>query len=342
MKRTRKKVNLEAKTAELRTGLRGIFVEQPKEWIATARERLKDLPKTNFDLGCTFAARDQWFDAMFRFRVTLYLDKNYPQALYNLGCCYVRLNKTAEAKQTFLAILKKNPADQDALFMLATIDPKAVPGNQQPQHMPAEMVSGFFGRVAEGYDVAEADSKYQAGAVIHELARPLVKVAAPRVLDLACGSGIVARPWRAEAASIHGVDMTREMIALAGAATHADKKLYDSLTLADVAKLPPEVADASADVVLLINAAHFVGELSSVMQGAAKALAPQGVFVITLEPYTGASGFGLMRETSRFGHTTAYAQQVASAAGLVLVKETPIELYAGTPAQAMVYSKGIN
>lgn len=342
MKPARKRVSFLDMFREAETELRAVFIERPQEWVKTARERLRDLPKSNFDLGCEFAEMGKWFDAIFRFRMALYLQPNYPQAWYNLGCCYFRTGKHDKAREALLKALNQEPTNTNAIFMLATIDPAALPQGMRPTQMPESMVTGFFGAMAQGYDIAEATSQYQAGKVIYDLLRPLVPTPNPVVVDLGCGTGIVSRPWRATAKEIIGVDVTPAMIALAAKASHVDKKLFDALVPANITALPESLHTAQADLVLLVNVAQFVGDLSSTLQNAARLLGPQGVLVLTVEPYQATTGFGLSSATGRFGHSAAYVQQQAAASGLKLVKESSVALYVGSTIQAFVFSKGTN
>lgn len=339
MKRPRKRVSLIGVAGEAESVLRDVFIDQPKAWIAQARERMKDLPKTNSDLGLRFAEEGKWFDAAFRFRVTLMLDANYPRAAYNLGCCYLRLGKPAQAREALLKAQKLTPGNSDVIFMLAAVDPKALAPGQRPTRMPMNLVTGYFNSVANGYDISEAQGNYQAGKVVAEFVDGALTNPAPNVLDLGCGSGIAARPWRAAAASIHGIDVTPAMLTLAERATHADKKLYDTLLLADVSDLANASAANTIHLALLVNVAQFIGDLVPVLQGISKALAPGGLAVITTEPYPAGGEFGLNPSTSRFGHAPEYTKKVVSAVGLTLVKEATVELYQGVPAQAYLVRK---
>jgi predicted TPR repeat methyltransferase len=100
------------------------------------------------------------------------------------------------------------------------------------------------------------------------------------------------------------------------------------------------VPAAAFDLVLLINAAQFIGDLSGVMQGAARALNETGVFVLTVEPHAGQVGFGIHAQSGRFGHSAAYVRQVAGSAGLRVLKESNAALYVDVNAQAFILAKG--
>ena len=340
MKQARKRVSLSTIAGGAESALRDMLIEQPKAWIREARERMRDLPKANFDLGLRFAREGKWFDAVFRFRVTLMLKPGYPRADYNLGCCYLQMGKHAEAKAALLKARALTPGNTDVIFMLATIDPSALAPGQRPTRMPLELVTGYYSDVADGYDIAEANLNYQAGPIMFELAKPFLASATPVVLDLGCGSGIAARPWRAMAASIRGMDITPAMLALAERATHVDKKLYDALVVADIGDLHKVDAPGTVDVVLLVNVVQFIGDLAPLLHGIAQMLTPKGIALVTTEPYATSGEFGLNVKTSRFGHAPEYVKNQAATAGLALLKEATVELYAGTPAQAFIFGKG--
>ena len=329
-------------TADVQTALRDLILAQPKAWLAQARERMRDLPKTNFDLGCRFAEQGKWFDAMFRFRITLMLRPDYPQAAHNLGSCLLRAGKRAEAKKAFLRALKTAPNDSASIFMLASIDPAAVPNQLRPTRIPLPMVSGFFSSIAQGYDTSEAAAKYQGGQAVASVVKPLITSTTPRILDLACGTGIAARPWRQAASSIHGVDVTAAMLDAARAATHAEKPLYDSLIEGDITALPDTITANHYDLVLLVNVAQFIGDLTGVMRGVARVLVEGGVVAITVESSSAnvAQGYALDPASSRFTHSPAYVVQTAIAAGLAEVKHASVALYEGVVSPLLLFRKG--
>lgn len=321
---------------DLRGAAEELILRRPRAMFEQTRARAQNLPKTNFDLGVRFAGEGKWFDAVFRFRATLMLDKEYPHAWYNLGSCYFQMGRQKEAAEALAEALRRDPTNLHAKFMLASVSPEMIPADQRPTTMPKEMVVPFFSEVAAQYDIAEAAAGYQAGAVVHSLVRPLVAHPTPEVLDLGCGTGIAARPWRAEATRITGVDVTPAMIAFADKATQGEKKLFDQLIEADVVSLPPGLR---ADLVLLVNVAQYVGELQLLMGQVAQVLNPQGVFVLTLEPYAGKNGFGLTAETGRFGHHPAYVKEAAQAVGFALAQEASLELYPGQPQQTLLFKR---
>lgn len=339
MDQTRKRRSLFGLMGETREVLRDLVVAQPRALWKEVREKVRDLPKTNFDLGCMFAEQGKWTDAMFRFRIVLYLQPNYPNAHYNLGCCYYRMGKLHQAVVTLKRALQLNPAHTEALFMLAAIDPASVPPAQRPQRMPREMIVPFFTSLAERYDGMEAQNQYKGGLLVFDVLRPLVKATEITLVDMGCGTGLAARPWLGHARRIVGVDVTPAMVTIARSMTKDGRSLFDAVIEADMTAPASALADLAADAVLIVNVAQFVGALEGMMATAASLLKPGGLVAITVEPFAGA-GFGLDAKTGRFGHSSAYVKQMAGAAGLVPVQESRVALYPNTAADLMIFSKG--
>lgn len=342
MAKTRNTRSMVGIVNDLETAVRGIFIEAPKAWVAQVREKMRDLPKTNFDLGCKFAEEGKWHDALFRFKIAVYMRPGYTQAVYNIGCCYYNLGNRTKARHALEQVLRENPQHQDAIFMLGAIDPSALSPDQRPKQMPREMITKFFGSIAAEYNQIEAQNQYRGGTLVAEHVRPLLAPVGLTVVDLGCGSGIAAIPYRAAAERMIGVELVPEMVAQARTTGQGTTKLFDDVIAADIAALNTQVPMGSADLVLLVNVVQFVGALESVMAAAAGIAKKGGVVAITFEPYTGSDAFGLVKDTGRFGHSDAYVKALAATYRLETVKQVTLALYPQTSAELLVLRKGGN
>lgn len=319
--------------------MREFVIERPRAWLVEAREKMRDLPKTNFELACDFAEQGKWHDALFRFKMTLYLQPNYPKALYNIGCCYYHLGKTDKARATFLQVLREQPGNSDAVFMLGAIDPHALSPEQRPRQMPRELVTKFFTSLAADYNRVEAQNQYRGGVAVAEQVKPLLPPSGLTVVDLGCGTGIAAIPYQGIASQMIGVDVTPAMVKEATSIAQGDKKLFTHVLEADIAQLNGEIMPRSADLVLLVNVVQFVGGLEQVLPCAAMLAKPGGIVALTLEPYTGSDAYGLVADTGRFGHNVAYVKELAARHGLVPAKQASVMLYPETKAELLVLRK---
>ena len=99
------------------------------------------------------------------------------------------------------------------------------------------------------------------------------------VLDLACGEGIYARKFRrAGATSVTGVDVSREMIALAEAEERADP-IGCRYVCEDAARFTPAARVDVVTALYLLNYARTAGELASFGRACFRALRPGGRLV---------------------------------------------------------------
>lgn len=337
MNETRKSPSLLDAVGEIETFLRDKFVARPLEWYSQAREKMRNFAGTNFELGCDFAEQGLINDALFRFKLVLKANPSYPLVWYNIGCCYYKKGDLAKAADALKTAREQDPTNRDATYLLSAIEPSAVPLPQRPTRMARAMVLPFFARLAPQYDAVELENQYQGGQLVFDAMKSLTKIPAPVVLDLGCGTGIAARPWRAVSKAIMGVDMSPEMLAQANAVSLNGVKLFDATREMDIAESNAEALDpASADIVLCVNTASYVGDLKHVVAIARHVLRPGGLLAITSEAYRG-DGFGLDAASGRFGHNPAYIKQLVTQAGFSTVREQRIDLYPNTPSQFQVF-----
>lgn len=99
------------------------------------------------------------------------------------------------------------------------------------------------------------------------------------VLDLACGEGIYTRQFkRAGASAVTGVDVSREMIALADAGERADP-FGCRFVCQDAALYEPEAPVDIVTAIYLFNYARTADELASFCRACFRALRPGGRLV---------------------------------------------------------------
>ncbi len=319
--------------------IREYVIERPRARWFELRGKFENLPETNFDLGCQFAGRGQWFDASLRFRFVLKLEPTHVQAWFNLGNCYQQMNKFDQAADAFRQTLRLDPTHQHARFLLSSLGPMSV--EQLPKTMPCDMVEGFFTQVAPDYDRLAEANHYHGPRLVAEACRPyLKKTTGLHLIDLGCGTGLVAKPWRGLCREILGVDMTQAMVAASQTARSGDNPTYDRVLKEDINAIEPGTfMPGATDVVLCVDTAQFLGDLAPVTKLAAQALNAEGLFVISIEPMNAPHGFAVNPQTSRFGHHPDYVRKTAAAFGLELKRDSQVALYAGLNNQLFVFGK---
>jgi predicted TPR repeat methyltransferase len=152
-------------------------------------------------------------------------------------------------------------------------------GGPIPATAPAAYVAGLFDQYAERFDaVLVGTLRYQAPALIVRTLAETGVAAWPEVLDLGCGTGLMAAALAGQAGAIDGVDLSERMVAVA-----ASKGLYRSLEVGDIVDTMDARPAAHLDLVVAADVFCYVGNLSPVLAAAARALRPGGHLAFTVE-----------------------------------------------------------
>ena len=123
---------------------------------------------------------------------------------------------------------------------------------------------------------------------MYELIRPEVK--AKTVLELATGTGLIAKSIVNAAAHIEATDASPEMIAEAKRDNHSAKLHFSAQ---DMFRLP--YADKSFDAVIVSNALHIVPQPENALQEIKRVLKDEGILLAPTYTHAGTSFTGKVR-----------------------------------------------
>ena len=133
-----------------------------------------------------------------------------------------------------------------------------------------------------------------------------------RVLDLGCGTGLLARALADVSDMIEGVDLSGRMLAAA-----RKTKLYASLTEGDLLSFLSAREAGSADLVAAADVLVYVADLRPIHAEARRVLGRDGLFAYTVQSHDG-SGFRLGAD-GRFAHAEPHLRVLAAEAGFEVV-----------------------
>ncbi|UKJ75831.1 tetratricopeptide repeat protein [Azospirillum brasilense] len=181
--------------------------------------------------------------------------------------------------------------------------------------LSAAYVRALFDRYADRFDQDLVGKLgYSAPALLRGAVDRLGPASGLRVLDLGCGTGLAGVAFRPLAGHLAGVDLAPRMVEKARA-----RALYDELAVGDVVGALAPVPE-SWDLLVAADVLVYLGNLTALFDGAAKALRPEGRFAATVERLDGeaaASGYAL-GPARRYAHSEAYLREMAAAAGLTV------------------------
>jgi ubiquinone/menaquinone biosynthesis C-methylase UbiE len=187
--------------------------------------------------------------------------------------------------------------------------------------VPPKACTTDWGDVADWYDklVGESGSEYHREVVLPGVLRLLAAKPGERVLDVACGQGVLCRILRERGAEVTGVDAAAELVRAARERGPSDIAYH----IADARELGflPEAAFDAAACVLAIQNIHPIQPLFS---GAARALRHGGRLVIVMMH----PAFRGAKETS-WGWDEQQKVQYRRVDRYLLPRKTPINTHPG-------------
>lgn len=269
----------------------------------------------------------------------------------------------AEAEQALRTLLKHNPDDLNVVIRLASILAprgktqealelveralKVVPNNEALQHtraalsgqttatMPEDYVARIFDSYSLNFDHhLQGVLGYRTPSFISTALRPLLPVSKAHftLLDLGCGTGLMAEAV-ADITSLRvGVDLAPKMIEKA-----QSKGLYAETYVDEVVRyMQREVR--LYDLVIAADVLVYIGDLRPLFAQAASHVAAGGFFVVSTEHADSGDDYQI-RTSGRYAHTAAYIHALAATHGLIVSHEQicDLRMEAGAMLQGAIY-----
>jgi len=247
------------------------------------------------------------------------LAPDWAAAWFALGCALSRLAHHApdagalqrQAIGAFAKVLTLDPADcMGAGVRLAQLEQRHSDGAMSAAHLTA-----LFDQYASGFDEHVVKALDYRGPALLRQATESVCAGRQRpwrfhrMLDLGCGTGLAAAPFRGAVGCMVGVDLSAAMIEIA-----RQKAIYDCLVEGNLAAFLSSEEPASADLIIAADVFVYVGELASVFAAAARILIAGGLFAFSVQSREG-EGF-VLGEDLRYAHSAGYLAATASMSGL--------------------------
>jgi len=206
------------------------------------------------------------------YRQAIAADPDLIQPLLNLGRLYSGRGEQALAAECFHAGLARHPQDATFAHLAAAADGRTTPC------APRDYVAAAFDGLAARF---EHHLVVELGYCVPDLLAAAVAQAlqpGARVLDLGCGTGLVGAALAGRGLDLHGVDLSPRMLDIARA-----RGIYKDLQDRDLVDFLSAAAPRSAQAVLAADVFIYVGDLAPAFAGAARVLAPGGLFAFSVE-----------------------------------------------------------
>ena len=243
--------------------------------------------------------------AIAAYRSAMQADPRLAQPYLNLGRLAGARGDSALAAECFAAGLRHHPGDPTFEHLVA-----AAAGDNTAR-APEGYVTALFDGFAPQFERhLVQDLQYRVPEALAQLVRPALQAPAPVCLiDLGCGTGLVGAALAAAGAQITGVDLSPRMLEIAAA-----RGVYARLEQGELVEVLERTPAASVQAVVAADVFIYVGDLAAVFASVARALAPGGVFALSVEGLEG--GEYKLQPSGRYAHSPAYLRALAAQSGL--------------------------
>jgi predicted TPR repeat methyltransferase len=258
-----------------------------------------DYAEAHCNLAALLCERREFAAAVAAFEQALTLAPHLAEAWLGRGDALQRLQQPHEAIAAYRQALAVGSDAEVVRFALAALGAEAA-----PSAAPRQFVAKVFDRYAGHYD------RHVIGTLKYRTADLLAKAVTrflPRrkldILDLGCGTGLLGIALAPRARTLTGVDLSANMLKRA-----EERQVYDHLICGELTEFLQTQAE-TFDLVAAADVLVYIGDLSEVFRGAARALNGGGLFGFSVE-VNEPQDFAL-RSTRRYGHARAYLRTLA-------------------------------
>lgn len=285
-------------------------------------------------------------------------------ARYNLAGCYLAKGLYEPARQLYREILQTNPDHLSALNNLAFLEHRtdnvdaalgyyrkllslspdhaaadymvAVLTGAERSSAPASYVEGMFDRYADHYDKSlVSELSYSVPDQLFQLVCKRCgqsRIAA--VLDLGCGTGLSGIRFREIADCLHGVDLSRNMLAEA-----ARKKCYDTLYHAAIETFLQANDTRAYDLIIAADVFAYIGDVRQVLALGREKTVDGGWLFFSVEELRESDRSMRLGPTGRFAHGDQWIRELAAETGWLVAASEKVSLRQekGEWVQGLIY-----
>jgi predicted TPR repeat methyltransferase len=251
----------------------------------------------------------------------LELTPNWAPAWFELGCCHEALHNTPQALEAFQKAINCDPDDSVG----ASLHYARLSGAPAPAQAPHAYVRALFDDYAPRFnDHLVQHLHYNVPALIraalieyahrHDISLPLADV-----LDLGCGTGLVAQHLNGLYRGIDGVDISPQMIQRA-----AGLGLYRHLSvregLDDLNQRPAQ----SYEAIIAADVFVYIGALDRYIEAAARLLQTKGLLIFSIQE-TMQHDY-ILGADLRYAHKASYIERLAARYYFHIQRLEPIDV----------------
>ncbi len=314
-------------------------------------------------LGNALDALGRYQESIDAYKIAIEMDENYAIAYTNIGGVYEKIDMIDEAEAAYWMALCLEEKEDDSShlnygYVLYDYAMKGelekaeelgkkwlakFPHNSVAKHMVASLhddaevkrasddyVKKLFDAFAPDFDESLAAIEYKAPQLIGDMLDVYYngREGTLDILDAGCGTGLCGNYAHKYSSKLDGVDLSAGMLVKA-----KERNIYNTLFEDELEHFLNDL-NTCYDVVVSSDVLTYIGDLSEVFKGFAKALKEDGRLIFTISKNDKESKKGyFLHSSGRFTHNDWYVKDSLKECGLSVVefKETVLRLEGGEP-----------
>lgn len=262
-------------------------------------------------LGDFFLRRMQFGESEKFLRRAVELNPHFLDARRKLAVDLCNLQKKEEALEQLNIILEKEPDNQNLLFL------RAVQLGERPDTAPRAHVANLFDVYADKFEahltkkLGYRTPQILAERIIHLRTQEGIPSSNLSLLDIGCGTGLVAEAFQSFTQYRVGIDVSPRMV------EEANKRgLYDEALVEDGVEYMLQTA-RHFDLIIAADVLVYIGNPEPLFAAAVDKLTPGGYLAFSVEKGDDAPPF-VLRPSGRFAHDLHATKALGEKYGLKL------------------------
>jgi predicted TPR repeat methyltransferase len=311
-------------------------IQDGKHGVLTSKEKLKDVPGTNYKLGLYHMQQGNLLDAIFRFNIVCRFNPANVDAHYQQGRCYYLRGDNKDAKQKFNDVLKRDAKHDGAQYFIQKIETP-----EKIESMPPSLIKELVNLRDEFYEEDYLDNGYMGAKHLVNETFKKVDDKNPNfeVLDLGCGTGLcgVILKERALAKKLIGVDLSSLMVKRSKGLEIDNVNVYDEVHEVEISEYLTKES-SKYDLVIADLAFDFIGKLDSFAELIKSVIKKGGLFgaVVRIDEEL-EKGYKLDVNYEDFSHSEKYFTDTFVKAGFEIISANDIDIVGDLKGKMLIF-----
>jgi len=262
-----------------------------------------------YHIGLVFEKTGDIELALQAYKRSLELDSTQLYAWNTLALLYIKNEDYSNAIVAYQSLLQYQEDNYNAKHMLLALQ------GENPQIASKEYIVDYFDSASSLFDQhLQENLHYEVPNIIASWLKAYTR-SGEKVLDLGCGTGLVADNLKNSNAIFDGVDLSSKMLFVA-----KEKNLYRNLYQKDVLEFLTQIKSNSYEIVSAADLFIYIGNLDRVFEEIYRLLPIGGVFIFSTEDCKKCLEYKLLK-SGRFAQAHAYIEILSENFGFTILKK---------------------